>query len=121
MPRYNIRTENPVRYAQVKAEQDRLRAECARSSSITLARLCPYCDHRLDGAHRHFNGQRRGLQGFLHPEFYRVVNADPLGIGQLLDGRVKNQATHFCQRRLVHGGSPLSRRLFSCHKSILLF
>lgn len=48
MPRYNIRTENPVRYAQVKAEQDRLRAECARSSSITLARLCPYCDHKIE-------------------------------------------------------------------------
>lgn len=48
MPRYNIRTENPVRYAQVKAEQDRLQAECARSSSITLARLCPYCDHKIE-------------------------------------------------------------------------
>ena len=48
MPRYNIRTENPVRYAQVKAEQDRLQAECARSSSITLARLCPYCRHKIE-------------------------------------------------------------------------
>lgn len=48
MPRYNIRTENPDRYAQVKAEQDRLRVECASNSNMTLARMCPYCDHKIE-------------------------------------------------------------------------
>lgn len=48
MPRYNVRIENPNRYAQVKAEQDKLRAECARNSNMTLARLCPYCDHKIE-------------------------------------------------------------------------
>ena len=41
-------TENPVRYARVKAEQDRLQAERARSSSITIARLRPYCNHNIE-------------------------------------------------------------------------
>lgn len=48
MPRFNIREENPVKYAQVKAEQEKLRAECSRSSSMTLARLCPYCGHKIE-------------------------------------------------------------------------
>ena len=30
MPRYNIREDNPVKYAQVKAEQERLRAGVSR-------------------------------------------------------------------------------------------
>ena len=48
MPRCNIREENPAKYAQVKAEQEKLRAECSQSSSITLARLCPYCGHKIE-------------------------------------------------------------------------
>ena len=48
MPRYNIREENPAKYAQVKAEQEKLRAECSQSSSMTLARLCPYCGHKIE-------------------------------------------------------------------------
>ena len=48
MPRHNIREENPIRYAQVKAEQEKLRAECARNSSMTMARLCPYCEHKIE-------------------------------------------------------------------------
>ena len=31
-----------------KAEQERLRAEGVRSSNMTLARLCPYCDHKIE-------------------------------------------------------------------------
>ena len=30
MPRYNIREDNPVKYTQVKAEQERLRAGVSR-------------------------------------------------------------------------------------------
>ena len=48
MPRHNIREENPIRYAQVKAEQEKLRAECARNRSMTMARLCPYCEHKIE-------------------------------------------------------------------------
>lgn len=56
MPRYNVRIENPNRYAQVKAEQDKLRAECARNSNMTLARLCPYCDHKIEVLFRGTHG-----------------------------------------------------------------
>lgn len=56
LPRYNVRIENPNRYAQVKAEQDKLRAECARNSNMTLARLCPYCDHKIEVLFRGTHG-----------------------------------------------------------------
>ena len=48
MPRYNIQEKYPDRYAKVKAEQEQLRAECARNSSMTMARLCPYCEHKIE-------------------------------------------------------------------------
>lgn len=48
MPRYNIQEKDPDRYTKVKAEQERLRAECARNSSMTMARLCPYCEHKIE-------------------------------------------------------------------------
>ncbi len=48
MPRYNIQEKDPDRYAKVKAEQEQLRAECARNSSMTMARLCPYCEHKIE-------------------------------------------------------------------------
>lgn len=48
MPRYNIQEKDPDRYARVKAEQERLRAECAQNSSIVMARLCPYCERKIE-------------------------------------------------------------------------
>ena len=48
MPRYNIQEKDPDRYAKVKAEQEQLRAECARNSSMTMARLCLYCEHKIE-------------------------------------------------------------------------
>ena len=48
MPRYNIQEKDPARYAKVKAEQGQLRAECARNSSMTMARLCPFCEHKIE-------------------------------------------------------------------------
>jgi len=46
MPRVNIREADPVRYARVKAEQEKLRAEC--NSSMMMARLCPFCKHKIE-------------------------------------------------------------------------
>lgn len=45
MPKINIREVDPVRYAKVKAEQEQLSAQC--STLMTIARLCPYCGHKM--------------------------------------------------------------------------
>lgn len=45
MPKINIRESNPALFAQVKSEQDKLREEC--TASIKVARLCPYCGHKI--------------------------------------------------------------------------
>lgn len=37
---------DPVRYAQVKAEQEELQREYA--THITMARQCPYCEHKIE-------------------------------------------------------------------------
>ena len=31
-----------------KDSKQKLRAECARNSSMTMARLCPYCEHKIE-------------------------------------------------------------------------
>lgn len=46
MPRVNIKQVDPVRYAQVAAEQEELKR--AYSSQIKVARLCPYCGHKVE-------------------------------------------------------------------------
>lgn len=46
MYKVNVRTSNPDRYARVAAEQEELKQ--AYSSSITMARLCPYCSHKVE-------------------------------------------------------------------------
>ena len=45
MSRVNINQNNPVHYAKVKAEQEKLRRQC--SSELSIARICPYCRHRI--------------------------------------------------------------------------
>ena len=45
MAKMNIKEQDPVRYAKVKAEQDELSRLC--SAQMTLARICPYCNHRI--------------------------------------------------------------------------
>ena len=45
MPKVNVRETNPVLYAKVKSEQDKLREDC--TARITVARLCPYCGHKI--------------------------------------------------------------------------
>lgn len=46
MARINVKESDPERYAQVRAEQRAL--EKAHSSAVRIARLCPYCDHKVD-------------------------------------------------------------------------
>ena len=46
MARINVKESDPERYAQVRAEQQAL--EKAHFSSVRLARLCPYCDHKVE-------------------------------------------------------------------------
>lgn len=42
----NIRERDPQHYAQVKQEQAELKH--TYSSSMRLARLCPFCDHKVE-------------------------------------------------------------------------
>lgn len=65
MPRYNV-PKNPARYAKVKAEQERLRAECARNSSMIMARLCPHCDHKSEILFRGTHGYAGKETGFCY-------------------------------------------------------
>lgn len=46
MPRVNVREIDPARYARVKTEQEKLQAQC--DSAMMMARLCPYCDHKIE-------------------------------------------------------------------------
>lgn len=39
-------TLDPVRHAQVRAEQEELQRQYA--THITMARLCPYCEHKVE-------------------------------------------------------------------------
>ena len=45
MAKFNAKENDPERYAQVKAEQDKLQIKA--KSQLRLARLCPYCDYKL--------------------------------------------------------------------------
>lgn len=53
MAKVNVKMTDPVRYAQVVAEQQELKR--VHSSSARLARLCPFCSHKIEvlcrGAH----------------------------------------------------------------------
>ena len=46
MPKINIKESDPVRYAQVRAEQEAL--EKALSTTVKMARFCPYCSHKIE-------------------------------------------------------------------------
>lgn len=45
MPKYDVRTENPERFARVHAEQTEL-WKTFRAAANAL-RSCPYCDHKI--------------------------------------------------------------------------
>lgn len=53
MPRINIREANPGYYAQVQAEQEQLRKQYLGQR---IARLCPYCGHKIEVLYRGSHG-----------------------------------------------------------------
>ena len=78
--------------------------------------IAPQGAHRLDGPYRYLDRQRGGLDGFFHPELYRLVNADALALRQLRDGGLEQQTVHFLDGGVLGNGG----RLVFWHKSILL-
>ncbi len=49
MARLDVRTQNPERYAQVKAEQEELKIQFSMAAfGTSVARLCPYCEHKIE-------------------------------------------------------------------------
>jgi hypothetical protein len=54
MAKINVKESNPERYARATAEQEALKK--AYSSTIKLARICPFCDHRIENLCRGTHG-----------------------------------------------------------------
>ena len=46
MSKINLKESDPIRYAQIQTEQKAL--EQAHPTSVKLARLCPYCGHKIE-------------------------------------------------------------------------
>lgn len=46
MRKINVRESNPVLYEQVTQEQEELKKTYA--SKTTMARLCPFCSHKIE-------------------------------------------------------------------------
>ena len=44
MPKVDIKKQDPVRYAEIKLEQDKLREQFKRKMTITIE--CPFCFHK---------------------------------------------------------------------------
>ena len=44
--RFSVRAYDPARYAAVKQQQDALKDQC--KGLLTVARICPYCNHRIN-------------------------------------------------------------------------
>ena len=54
MPKYNVREQDPARYAKAQAVQTELKKQC--SGQYTLARICPFCDHKVEILYRGSHG-----------------------------------------------------------------
>jgi rRNA maturation protein Nop10 len=54
MPKYNAKEQDPARYARAMEEQSRLREQCC--GQYTLARICPFCDHKVEILYRGSHG-----------------------------------------------------------------
>lgn len=54
MARVNAQAYDPDRYEAVKREQDEIRNQC--KGVMTIARLCPYCGHRVEHLARGSHG-----------------------------------------------------------------
>ena len=44
--RFQVQRTDPAKYAAVKRQQDTLREQC--QGVLKVARICPYCNHRVD-------------------------------------------------------------------------
>ena len=53
MPRINVKEADPVRYAQIKAEQEALKKQF---DGLVVARPCPYCQHKIEMLYRGTHG-----------------------------------------------------------------
>ncbi len=54
MQKIDVQKQDPEHYALVKSEQDKLRKQCA--GRMVIARLCPYCKHKIDEAVQGIHG-----------------------------------------------------------------
>lgn len=78
MPRVNVRTQSPERYNQVRQEQERLIEQFA--CRTTLARLCPYCEHKVAVICRGSHGamyvkcDKCGEDVFFPPVSFRIMH-----------------------------------------------
>jgi len=77
MSKLNVRSSDPDRYARVTAEQEELKK--SYSSRMRVARLCPYCDHKIEvlcrGAHggTYTRCPNCDEQVFFPPIFFRLA------------------------------------------------
>lgn len=77
MYKVNVKANDPARYARVTAEQEELKR--TYSSSLTMARLCPYCGHKVEilcrGAHggSYTRCPNCGEQVFFPPVSFRIA------------------------------------------------
>lgn len=44
--RYSVQVRDPEKYKAVKKQQNALKEQCR--GVLRVARICPYCDHRVD-------------------------------------------------------------------------
>ena len=60
MARLDVKTQDPERYAQVKAEQEELKLQFSMAAfGTSVARLCPYCEHKIEILYRGEHGPSR--------------------------------------------------------------
>ena len=53
MARLDVKTQDPERYAQVKAEQEELKLQFSMAAfGTSVARLCPYCEQKIEILYR---------------------------------------------------------------------
>ena len=62
MARLDVKTQDPERYAQVKAEQEELKLQFSMAAfGTSVARLCPYCEPKFEIWERGEHGPSRAV------------------------------------------------------------
>mgnify|MGYP007070265145 CR=1 FL=1 len=57
MPKVNVKELDPARYARAAAEQETIKKQ--RLGQYTVARICPFCDHKIELLYRGEHGASR--------------------------------------------------------------